>query len=389
MPPTGRTAGGNELSRSVSAAAICARAVAISSDRGHDAISPIENPWSTSARAARRISRSSSEYMRWPPGPRTGLTRPCRVSHTRSLFLQSEPDASSFPSGGLRATHEARGYTLWDPTSPLFIRAEGNTRTLCIPAAYVSWRGHALDFKTPLLRTLEALSREVTAYVNTVSNTTACTSVVATLGTEQEYFLVDRQFVALRPDLVATGRTLLGSPSAKNQQLEDHYFGPIPPRVQTYIADVEQELFRLGVPVKTRHNEVAPAQFETAPIFEEVNAAVDHNVLTMDTLRRVAERHGLACLLHEKPFAGVNGSGKHNNWSLATSTGENLLEPGTDPQHNLRFLATLAAVLRAMDVHNDVIRSTIASSGNEHRLGANEAPRRSCRCTWAPRSTRW
>jgi glutamine synthetase len=291
-----------------------------------------------------------------------------------SLFMQSEPDASSFPSGGLRTTHEARGYAVWDPTSPIFIRAEAGTRTLCIPAAYVSWRGHALDFKTPLLRTLDALSREMSAFVNTVTGSSACTSVAATLGTEQEYFLVDRTFASLRPDLLATGRTLVGAASARNQQLEDHYFGPIPARVQAFIADVEQELFRLGVPVKTRHCEVAPAQFETAPVFEEVNSAVDHNVITMDVLRRVAERHGLSCILHEKPFAGVNGSGKHNNWSLATNSGENLLDPGTDPQSNLRFLATLAVVLRALDVHNDVIRSTIASSGNEHRLGANEAP---------------
>ncbi|MDX2088308.1 MAG: glutamine synthetase III [Kofleriaceae bacterium] len=308
------------------------------------------------------------------------LARGIQASHVAieqlpgSLFMQSEPDASSFPSGGLRATHEARGYTVWDPTSPLFIRAEGGTRTLCIPAAYVSWRGHALDYKTPLLRTLDAMSREVSAFINTVSGSTHCTSVIATLGSEQEYFLVDRHFSALRPDLLATGRTLVGAPSAKGQQLEDHYFGPIPARVQAFIADVEQELFRLGVPVKTRHCEVAPAQFETAPVFEEVNTACDHNVLTMDVLRRVAERHGLTCLLHEKPFAGVNGSGKHNNWSLATNAGENLLEPGHDAAHNLRFLATLAVVLRAMDVHNDLIRSTIASSGNEHRLGANEAP---------------
>jgi glutamine synthetase len=308
------------------------------------------------------------------------LARGIQASHVAieqlpgSLFMQSEPDASSFPSGGLRATHEARGYTVWDPSSAIFIRAEGGTRTLCIPAAYVSWRGHALDFKTPLLRTLDALSREVSAFVNSVTGSDSCSSVIATLGTEQEYFLVDKHFTALRPDIQATGRSLLGAPSPKNQQLEDHYFGPIPARVQAYIADVEQELFRLGVPVKTRHNEVAPAQFETAPVFEEVNAACDHNVLTMDVLRRVAERHGLTCLLHEKPFAGVNGSGKHNNWSLATNTGENLLDPGKDPQNNLRFLATLAVVLRAMDVHNDLIRSTIASSGNEHRLGANEAP---------------
>jgi glutamine synthetase len=291
-----------------------------------------------------------------------------------SLFMQSEPDASSFPSGGLRSTHEARGYSVWDPSSPIFIRAEAGTRTLCIPAAYVSWKGHALDFKTPLLRTLDALSREVTAFVNVVSGAQTCNSVIATLGTEQEYFVIDKAFAALRPDLLMTGRSLLGAPAAKNQQLEDHYFGPIPARVQAYIADVEQELFRLGVPVKTRHNEVAPAQFETAPVFEEVNAACDHNALTMDVLRRVAERHGLACLLHEKPFAGVNGSGKHNNWSLATDGGENLLDPSSEPQKNVRFLAMLAVVLHAMDVHNDVIRSTIASSGNEHRLGANEAP---------------
>ena len=308
------------------------------------------------------------------------LARGIQASHVAieqlpgSLFMQSEPDASSFPSGGLRSTHEARGYTVWDPSSALFIRAEAGTRTLCIPAAYVSWKGHALDFKTPLLRTLDALSREVSSFVNTVTGTSSCVSVIATLGTEQEYFLIDKAFVALRPDITATGRTLVGAASARNQQLEDHYFGPIPARVQAYIADVEQELFRLGVPVKTRHNEVAPAQFETAPVFEEVNAACDHNVLTMDVLRRVAERHGLACLLHEKPFAGVNGSGKHNNWSLATNDGENLLDPGNEPQKNVRFLAMLAVVLRAMDTHNDLIRSTIASSGNEHRLGANEAP---------------
>lgn len=291
-----------------------------------------------------------------------------------SLLLQAEPDASSFPSGGLRVTHEARGYTVWDPTSAIFIRAEGGTRTLCIPAAYVSWRGHALDFKTPLLRALDVVSREVAAFVNTVTGTQSCTSIVATLGTEQEYFLIDQAFAALRPDIIASGRTLIGASSHRNQQLEDHYFGPIPARVQNYIADVEKELFRLGVPVKTRHCEVAPAQFETAPIFEEANAACDHNVLTMDVLRRVAGRHGLTCLLHEKPFAGVNGSGKHNNWSLATSDGDNLLDPGDKPQDNLRFLATLAAVINAVNTHNDLIRATIASSGNEHRLGANEAP---------------
>jgi glutamine synthetase len=308
------------------------------------------------------------------------LARGIQASHVPieqlpgSLLLQGEPDASSFPSGGLRSTHEARGYTVWDPTSPIFIRADGGTRTLCIPAAYVSWKGHALDFKTPLLRALDAVSREVTAFVNAVNPAATCTNVNATLGTEQEYFVIDKAFVALRPDIIAAGRTLVGAPSHKGQQLEDHYFGPIPPRIQAFIADVELELFRLGVPVKTRHCEVAPAQFETAPVFEEVNTACDHNVMTMDVLRRVAERHGLACLLHEKPFAGVNGSGKHNNWSLATAEGENLLDPGENPMQNLRFLATLAATIHAMDTNNDLIRSTIASSGNEHRLGANEAP---------------
>jgi len=290
------------------------------------------------------------------------------------LLLQSEPDASSFPSGGLRATHEARGYCIWDPSSPIFIRADGGARTLCIPAVYVSWKGHALDYKTPLLRAMDAVSREVSAFINVVNGDERCTGVTATLGLEQEYFLVDKGFATLRPDLVATGRTLVGAPPARGQQLEDHYFGIIPSRVQAFMADAERELFRLGVPMKTRHAEVAPAQYETAPIFEEMNTAVDHNLITMDVLRRAADRHGMTCLLHEKPFAGVNGSGKHNNWSLATNDGTNLLEPGAEPQKNLRFLATLAAVFQAMDKHNDLIRAGIASAGNEHRLGANEAP---------------
>jgi glutamine synthetase len=291
-----------------------------------------------------------------------------------SLLLQAEPDASSFPSGGLRATHEARGYTVWDPSSPIFIRADGGSRTLCIPSAYVSWKGHALDYKTPLLRALSAASREVAAFVNTVNGDERVTSVSGSLGCEQEYFVIDKSFAALRPDLAAAHRTLVGAPPARGQQLEDHYFGVIPARVQSFMADAESELFRLGVPVKTRHGEVAPAQYETAPIFEEINTAVDHNVLTMDVLRRAADRHGLQVLLHEKPFAGVNGSGKHNNWSLSTNEGRNLLEPGTDPSQNLQFLATLAAVFYAMDKHNDLVRAGIASAGNEHRLGANEAP---------------
>ncbi|MSP62935.1 MAG: glutamine synthetase type III [Myxococcales bacterium] len=310
----------------------------------------------------------------------TFLARGLQASHVPieqfpgSLLLQTEPDASSFPSGGLRSTHEARGYTLWDPTSAIFIRADGGTRTLCIPAAYVSWKGHALDHKTPLLRSLDALSRSAVAFLNTLSGSESCSGIVATLGTEQEYFVIDKAFLASRSDLLMTGRTLVGAPPPRGQQLEDHYFGPIPARVQAFISDAERELLRLGVPVKTRHCEVAPAQFELAPVFEEANLACDHNVLTMDVLRRVADRHGLACLLHEKPFAGINGSGKHNNWSMATTEGENLLDPGADPEKNLRFLCSLAAVLHAVDSKNEIVRASIASAGNDHRLGANEAP---------------
>lgn len=291
-----------------------------------------------------------------------------------SRLLLGEPDASSFPSGGLRTTHAARGYTAWDASSPMFIRTDGATRTLCIPCVYVSWAGHALDTKTPMLRALTALNRELTPLLNMVNGKAFATGVFATLGTEQEYFLIDKAFAATRPDLVMTGRTLCGAPPARGQQLEDHYFGPIPARVQAFIAEAEYELTRLGIPVKTRHCEVAPAQFELAPIFEEVNVACDHNVLTMDVMRRVAERHNLLCLLHEKPFAGVNGSGKHNNWSLSTSDGQNLLEPGQDPANNLNFLVMLAAIFKAVHRHAAMMRVTIASAGNDHRLGANEAP---------------
>lgn len=288
-----------------------------------------------------------------------------------SLLLQGEPDASSFPHGGLRATHTARGYTVWDPTTPLFIRKDGNAPTLCVPCAYVSYTGHALDHKTPLLRALSALSREATRYLNLVAGSEAVKAVSATLGTEQEYFLVDRRHFAARPDLIMAGRTLLGRVPSRNQQLEDHYFGPIPARVLAFMGEVEAELYRLGVPVKTRHCEVAPSQYEIAPIFESVSVACDHNVLAMDVMRRVAERHGFVCLLHEKPFAGINGSGKHNNWSMATDAGENLLEP-SGPR--TRFLAVLAAVLWGVHRHAAVLRATVASAGNDHRLGANEAP---------------
>jgi glutamine synthetase len=291
-----------------------------------------------------------------------------------SVLLQGEPDASSFPSGGLRATHTARGYTVWDPTTPMFIRRDGLTPTLAVPCAYVSYTGHALDHKTPLLRALTALSKEGTRFLNLLTGDGKVKQVDATLGTEQEYFLVDREHFARRPDLIMAGRTLLGRVPERNQQLEDHYFGPIPARVLAFMGELEHELYSLGVPVKTRHCEVAPGQFELAPIFEEAGVAVDHNLLAMDVMRRVAERHGLACLLHEKPFAGINGSGKHNNWSMSTDGGENLLDPGDTPEERLRFAAVLAAVLTAVHEHAALMRVTVASAGNDHRLGANEAP---------------
>jgi glutamine synthetase len=291
-----------------------------------------------------------------------------------ALLLQGEPDASSFPSGGLRVTHQARGYTIWDPTTPMFVRKDGGVPTLTIPCAYIGYTGHALDHKTPLLRALTSLSKEASRYLNLVSGTDTVRTVSATVGTEQEYFLIDRRHYAERPDLVMAGRTLLGKVPPRNQQLEDHYFGAIPSRVLAYMAEVEFELSRLGVPVKTRHCEVAPSQFELAPIFESVTVACDHNVLTMEVLKRVAERHGLVCLLHEKPFAGVNGSGKHNNWSMSTDAGDNLLDPGSSHTERVRFLAVLAAVLHAVHKHAAVLRVTVASAGNDHRLGANEAP---------------
>ena len=281
---------------------------------------------------------------------------------------QQEPDASSFPSGGIRSTFEARGYTAWDPTSPAFIM----DRTLCIPTVFVSYTGEALDFKTPLLKALYAIDKasvEVCQYFDT-----QITKVYATLGWEQEYFLVDTALYLARPDLVLTGRTLFGHASAKDQQLEDHYFGTIPMRVLTFMEEFEYEAHRLGIPVKTRHNEVAPNQFECAPVFEEVNLSIDHNQLMMHLLDKVAKRHNFTVLLHEKPFGGVNGSGKHNNWSLATNTHENLLAPGKTPESNLRFLVFLVNILKAVHTHADQLRAMIASPGNDHRLGANEAP---------------
>ena len=286
-------------------------------------------------------------------------------------LIVGEPDASSFPSGGIRSTFEARGYTAWDPTSPAFIKRHSNGATLCIPTAFCAYTGESLDKKTPLLRSMQALDRSLKRLMKLFGRPEAHTG--CTLGAEQEYFLIDKEYWKKRPDLVLTGRTLFGAPSAKGQQLEDHYFGTIPDRVISFMNDVERELWKLGIPAKTRHNEVAPAQFELAPQFEELNLASDHNMLVMDTLRNVAEKHGLKCLLHEKPYAGVNGSGKHNNWSVAYG-GRNLLDPGSDPHEHAVFLTMLCAVIEAVDKHADLLRASVAGAGNDHRLGANEAP---------------
>ena len=286
-------------------------------------------------------------------------------------LIVGEPDASSFPSGGIRSTFEARGYTAWDPTSPAFIKRHSNGATLCIPTAFCAYTGESLDKKTPLLRSMQALDKSLKRLMKLFGRGEG--HAACTLGAEQEYFLVDKEYWKKRPDLVLTGRTLFGAPSAKGQQLEDHYFGTIPDRVLSFMNDVERELWKLGIPAKTRHNEVAPAQFELAPQFEELNLATDHNMLVMDALRNVAEKHGLKCLLHEKPYAGVNGSGKHNNWSVAYG-GKNLLDPGSDPNDNALFLTMLCAVIEAVDSHADLLRASVAGAGNDHRLGANEAP---------------
>ena len=292
-----------------------------------------------------------------------------------SQLIQGEPDASSFPSGGIRDTYEARGYTAWDATSPAFLmKNPSGVVTLCIPTAFVSWTGEALDKKTPLLRSLQAVSRQAIRLLKALGNDAGLTRVITTLGCEQEYFLVDRELFEERLDLAITGRTLLGAMPPKGHQLDDHYFGAIPDRVISFMADVEMRLFELGVPVKTRHNEVAPGQYEIAPTFENANIAVDHQMVTMHVLRMTAREHGFECLIHEKPFAGVNGSGKHNNWSLSTNTCVNLLDPRDDTHSNMQFLAFLCAVIRAVDLHADLLRASIASAANDHRLGANEAP---------------
>lgn len=346
-----------------------------------DAIANVIKEWA--------VSQGATHFCHWFQ-PMTGLTAEkhdafIAIQHSHhselkvierfsgSQLIQGEPDASSFPSGGMRSTFEARGYTAWDPSSPIFIIEDDAGKTLCIPSVFFGYHGEALDHKTPLLRSVQALSTAACEFLKILGDVDA-KWVAATLGPEQEYFLIDKRFVALRPDLVLTGRTLLGAPSARGQQLEDHYFGAIPTRVKGFMEELEYELYRLGIPIKTRHNEVAPSQFELAPIFENVNIGADHNTLCMEVMKRVANRHGLVCLLNEKPFAGINGSGKHCNWSIQNDKSENLLEPGTTPHQNLRFLAITAVVLKAVHEHADVLRASIASPGNDHRLGANEAP---------------
>jgi len=286
---------------------------------------------------------------------------------------QGEPDASSFPSGGLRATFEARGYTAWDCTSPVFIKENGNNIALYIPSAFCSYIGHALDKKTPLLRSMDALNKQGMRVLKALGNTTS-KRVTATLGPEQEYFLIERSLYQKRLDLVLTGRTLFGAASPRGQEMDDHYFGTLHERVASFMHELNLELWKLGVSAKTQHNEVSPAQYELAPVFATVNVATDHNQLVMETLKKVALRHDFVCLLHEKPFAGVNGSGKHTNWSMVTDDGINLLEPGQTPHEDMVFLVILCAVVKAVDKYSKLLRASVANSGNEHRLGANEAP---------------
>jgi glutamine synthetase len=289
-------------------------------------------------------------------------------------LIKGEPDASSFPSGGLRATFEARGYTGWDPTSPAFLKEAENGATLCIPSVFCGYHGEALDKKTPLLRSMDALSKQVCRLGELFGIGTDGRRAYATLGPEQEYFLIDREFYDRRLDLLQTGRTLFGRKPAKHQQMDDHYFGAIKSRVMSFMYELDAELWRLGVPAKTRHNEVCPAQFEIAPVFEELNISIDHNMICMNVLQEVAERHGFACLLHEKPFAGVNGSGKHNNWAVCGPDGKNWLTPGDDPHDNAKFLTMICVLMKAVDSHARLLRAAVATAGNDHRLGANEAP---------------
>ena len=352
--------------------------------RGECPFDPSIAPQVAGAMKEWALSRGATHFTHWFQ-PLTGGTAEKHDSfletdpvHNTAIMafsgknlIMGEPDASSFPSGGLRSTFEARGYTAWDPTSPAFIRRHGNGATLCSPTVFCSYTGEVLDRKTPALRSIQALSRSVSRLMKCFGFGQERTMI--TLGAEQEYFLVDRSYYMQRPDLIQTGRTLFGAPPPRHQQLEDHYFGAIKPRIVDFMHEVEIQLWKLGIPAKTRHNEVAPAQFELAPIFEELNLAQDHNMLVMQVLREVAKRHGMECLLHEKPYAGVNGSGKHNNWSLCYGK-RNLLDPGDTPQDNAVFLTVLAAVLRAVNLHGDILRAMTASASNDHRLGANEAP---------------
>jgi glutamine synthetase len=332
------------------------------------------------------IERGATHYTHWFQ-PLTGATAEKHDSFiaptgdggvvlefSGKQLIQGEPDASSFPSGGLRVTFEARGYTAWDCTSPAFLKedADGDV-TLTIPTAFCSYNGQALDKKTPLLRSMDAVSKQAIRMLRAMGNTTS-SRVTATVGPEQEYFLVDKQFYLQRLDLMTGGRALFGAPAPKGQELEDQYFGAIKDRVASYMKDLDIELWKMGITSKTKHNEVAPAQYEMAPVFATTNIAADHNQLVMETMQKVALRHDLVCLLHEKPYAGVNGSGKHNNWSLTTDDGFNLMEPGSTPEENAQFLLVLAATMKAVDTHADILRATCASSGNDHRLGANEAP---------------
>jgi glutamine synthetase len=332
------------------------------------------------------IEQGATHYTHWFQ-PLTGLTAEkhdafmvpdgqggALSEFTGSALVQGEPDASSFPSGGLRATFEARGYTAWDCTSPVFLNRNAGAVTLCIPTAFVSWTGEALDKKTPLLRSMDALSHQALRLLRLFKVDHGVNRVMTTAGAEQEYFLIDREDYFDRPDLLTCDRTLFGTKPPKGQQLEDHYFGAIPARVLAFMSEAERELYRLGVPVKTRHNEVAPGQYELAPIFETTNIACDHQMLVMETLKRVANRHGLQCILHEKPFAGINGSGKHLNWSMGTDAGLNLLDPRDNTHTNMLFLVSLCSVIRAVDLYGDLLRASVASANNDHRLGANEAP---------------
>lgn len=332
------------------------------------------------------VENGATHYTHWFQ-PLTGITaekhdsfvtHPDEEGKTIMEFsgrelIKGEPDASSFPSGGLRATFEARGYTAWDMTSPAFLKEAATGVILCIPTAFCSYTGEALDKKTPLLRSMEAVSEQALRIVRLFKNEQA-EKVVASVGSEQEYFLVDKEKYLKRPDLVFAGRTLFGAPAPKGQEMEDHYFGVIRERIGAYMKDLNEELWKLGVTAKTQHNEVAPAQHELAPIYETANIAVDHNQIVMETMKRVAIHHNMRCLLHEKPFAGVNGSGKHNNWSLGTDTGVNLLDPGDTPNENIQFLLVLACIMKAVDTHADLLRQSASDVGNDHRLGANEAP---------------